>query len=327
MGYIDMHCDTLMKLLFDHPDRMDLYETTDTAIDLVGMRKGGQSAQFFACFMPTEEIWQEAGVKPLSDEDYINALHSALLQNVQAHPDMIAMAYSRADLERNEQAGKMSAFFTLEDGRAVDSRLENLDRFHEMGVRAIGLTWNGINCLGYPNSREEKIMMHGLTDFGKDAVRYMQEIGILVDVSHLSEGGFYDVASVCTRPFIASHSDCRALSPHPRNLTDDQIRVLADHGGVSGLNFCAAFLNEDITCRDSTAALLARHARHMADVGGIGVVALGSDLDGTSGNLEIDRSEKMGLLFDALKREGFSEAEIEQIRSGNIRRVMHDAMH
>lgn len=327
MGYIDMHCDTLMKLLFDHPDRMDLYETEDTAIDFTGMRKAGQSAQFFACFMPTEEIWKEAKAGPLSDEAYISTLHDALLQNVQAHPELIAMAYSLEDLERNERDGRMSAFFTLEDGRAVDGRLESLDRFHQMGVRAIGLTWNGINCLGYPNSRDGSIMMHGLTDFGKDAVRHMQEIGILVDVSHLSEGGFYDVAAVSAKPFIASHSDCRALSPHPRNLTDDQIRVLADHGGVSGLNFCAAFLNEDITCRDSTAALLARHARHMADVGGIGVVALGSDLDGTSGNLEIDRSEKMGLLFDALKHEGFTEAEIEQIRSGNIRRVMHDAMH
>ena len=326
-AYIDMHCDTLMDLLFHDPEHMNLYDNDYTAITLKKMKQGGQLAQFFAAFMPLEEMWKEAKGKPLSDWEYIETLHQCLIDNVNQHSDLIAMAYNADDMEHNRQEGKMSAFFTIEDGRAVNAQMDNLKRMHDLGVRAIALTWNGINCFGCPNSKDPEIMKKGLTEFGWNAVQYMNELGILVDVSHLSEGGFFDVAAASKLPFIASHSNCRELSPHTRNLSDDQIRVLANHGGVMGVNFCPAFLNADITCKDSIADLLAEHLAHMVKVGGIGVAALGSDLDGTSGNLEIDSSDKMPLLFDAMVRKGFSEDEIEQIAHKNVERVMKAAMH
>ncbi len=322
MKYIDMHCDTLMSLLFHDPLDMNLFDNDFTSITLKKMKEAGQLAQFFAAFMPVEQMWEHAKGGKLSDWEYIETLHKSLIDNVTAHNDLIAMAYSAEDIENNEAEGKMSAVFTIEDSRAVDGKLENVKKLYDMGVRACSLTWNGVNCMGYPNSTDPEIMNHGLTDFGKDAVKYMQELGILVDVSHLSEGGFYDVAALSDGPFIATHSNCRIMSPHQRNLTDDQIRVLADHGGITGVNFCPAFLNEDIACKDSTAKLMAAHLRHMVQIGGIGVAAFGSDLDGISGNLEIDGPDKMYLLFDAMKAQGFTEAEIEQIAYKNIERVM-----
>lgn len=221
--------------------------------------------------------------------------------------------------------GKLSAVFTIEDGRAVQGKMENIKRFYDMGVRAMTLTWNFENCFGAPNSKDPAIMNKGLTDFGKEAIVYMQELGMLVDVSHLSDGGFYDVANICKKPFVATHSNARALCPHQRNLKDDMIRLLGNAGGVTGLNFGPEFLNEDITCKDSTAKLMAKHARHIANLGGVDCVAVGSDFDGIEGNLEISSPAKMELLADALKAEGFTAAEVDKIANGNVLRVMDEA--
>ena len=148
----------------------------------------------------------------------------------------------------------------------------------------------------------------------------------MVDVSHLSDGGFYDVAAICKKPFIATHSNCRALSPHHRNLTDEMLKILGNAGGVAGLNFGPEFLNADVTCKDSMASVIAKHARHMANVGGLACVAVGSDFDGVHGNMEISDCSKMQLLADALKAEGFSEDEIDQIANNNILRVMEETI-
>ena len=136
-------------------------------------------------------------------------------------------------------------------------------------------------------------MAAGLTDFGKEAVERMEQLGMLVDVSHLSDGGFWDVSRLCKGPFVASHSNCRALNPHPRSLTDEMLRTLAEHGGVAGLNFAPEFLNGDITCQDSRVEDMVTQLRHRINVGGEDCAALGSDLDGIGGRLEIDSSAAM----------------------------------
>lgn len=326
MKFIDMHCDTLMVLLFNDKEKMDLYDSPYTMVDLKRMRQGGQMAQFFAAFLPAESTYAHFGIEPLDDDVYIRTLHDALIRNVEEHSDIIAMAYTADEIEKNDREGKMSAVFTIEDGRSVSGSLEKLKMYHDMGVRAIALTWNFKNCFGSPNSTDPVIMAEGLTDFGKDAVRYMQELGILVDVSHLSEGGFWDVADIVTKPFIASHSNSKKLSGHQRNLTDDQLRKLAECGGVTGINFAPQFLNSDLTRKDSTAELMAVHARHIVDTAGIDVLGLGSDLDGIRGDLEVGSSDKFGLIEDALKRHGFTSDEIEKIFWKNALRVMKDAM-
>ncbi len=283
-------------------------------------------AQFFAVFLPPREEFERFGKGGLSDEGYIETLRGYLLGSVEKHSDLIRMAYNAKDLLHNQEQGKMSAVLTMEDGRAVDGKLENVKLFYDMGFRAMSLTWNTPNCFGAPNSADPAVMKKGLTDFGKEAVGYMQELGMLVDVSHLSEGGFYDVAKICRKPFVATHSNSRALCPHPRNLTDGQLRMLGNTGGVAGLNFGPEFLNEDMECRDSTAKRIAEHARHMVNIGGIDCVGLGSDFDGITGNLEINDCTRLALLEKALEKEKFSSGEIEKIFYKNVLRVMRDSM-
>lgn len=326
MKYIDMHCDTVMMGYLANREKPDLYDINISMVDFKRMKQGDRMAQFFAVFVTARDFFPQFGVPAMEDDEYIDLARKIIVGSTKAHDDIIRMAYSARDIEKNRAEGKMSAVLTMEDGRSVDGKLEKLKKYYDDGFRAISLTWNFENCFGFPNSDDARKMNLGLKDFGKEAVEYMQELGILVDVSHLSEGGFWDVADICKKPFVATHSDARALGPHQRNLSDRQIKALGDAGGVAGLNFGPEFLNSDVTCKDSTAALIAKHARHMADVGGVEVVGIGSDFDGIQGNLEVSGSDKMPLLVDALSKEGFSEDNIEKIFCKNVLRVMKDAL-
>ena len=326
MKYIDMHCDTVMLVYFSSQENRDMYDQPNLMIDFKRMQKGDALAQFFAVFLPPQGAFGRFHHPLIGDEDYIRIARQTILDSVAAHDDIIRMAYTADDIEKNLADGRMSAVLTMEDGRAVDGKLENIRRFYDQGFRACSLTWNFYNCFGAPNSTDPKIMNDGLTEFGKDGVRYMQELGMLVDVSHLSDGGFRDVAEICTKPFVATHSNARAVGPHQRNLTDEQIRILADKGGVMGMNFYPMFLNPDMNRDEASAAMIARHVRHIADVGGVDVVGIGTDFDGFEGKNEIMSSDRMPLLADALKAEGFTEAEIEKIYFRNVLRVMKDAV-
>ncbi|MDR3122553.1 MAG: dipeptidase [Treponema sp.] len=325
MQFIDMHCDTLMVSFIRQLD--DIYEVPDAMLDVKRLKEAGALAQFFAIFMPPLGMEKLINLpRSVDDTDYIEHCIKSFAATMERHNDSIVPALSGSAVERNRDAGKISAFLTFEDGRPIDGKLENLDLYYRRGFRLISLTWNEENCFGFPNSQDGEIMSRGLKPFGKDAVRRMNELGMVVDVSHLSDGGFYDVAELSRKPFVASHSNCRALSPHQRNLTDPMIRALAEAGGVAGLNFAPEFLNADISSKESTAELISIHARHMIDVGGNDCVALGSDFDGVQGSLEIDKVEKMSLLFDRLSHDGLGDDVIEKIAWKNALRVMKDIM-
>lgn len=324
MSYIDMHCDTLLEAYV--AGAKDLFELPGM-VDFLKLRQGGALAQFFAVFMPPTRIREfHPELAEFTDESYFQTCVKTLQESISAHSDIIALAKNADDILRNQAQGKMSAVLTVEDGRMIQNDLKRIDMLYENGVRVIGLTWNGANCLGYPNSSNPEEMARGLTPFGREAVEYMQEMGVLVDVSHLSDGGFYDVASICKKPFIATHSNCRALSPHQRNLTDEMIRVVANAGGVIGINFCPQFLQPDITSNRSTVERIVAMARHLKKVGGIDVVAFGSDLDGISGEIEVDSAAKMPMLIEALTAAGFTDEELEKISSGNVLRVLRDTI-
>ena len=323
MGYIDMHCDTLMLAYFMGEN---LNDSKKLSVDFARMKQSGAMAQFFAIFMPDKGAYEHFHVKEMTDQEYFDALFALFLSNLKDHSDVIKRAYSAQDILANEKEGRMSAILSVEDGRLVNGEFEKLEEFYDLGVRALALTWNFENCFGFPNSTDEKIMQKGLKPFGKEAVEYMNELGMLVDVSHLSEGGFRDVAKISSKPFVATHSNCRALSPHQRNLSDEMIRTLAEKGGVMGLNFCPAFLNEDTGCEDSTIDAMVAHLKHARNVGGIEVVALGSDLDGTGGNMEIANCGEYPKLFDRLAKEGFSSGDIDKITHENVLRVFKDAV-
>ena len=322
MNYIDFHCDTLLMLV-DEAEGQSLYSNEVASVDFKRLKKSEAMAQFFAMFLMDEETINEYFG---SDDEYINKLAKMLKDEIAENSDIISMAYNAEDLLKNHESGKVSAFLTIEDGRSVDGKLEKLDKYYDLGVRLITLTWNYENCFGYPNSKDPEIMNKGLKTFGKEAIEYMNNIGMIIDVSHLSDGGFYDVAKISKKPFVASHSNARALSPHQRNMTDDMIKILAEKGGVMGLNFAPHFLNEDITLEDSKIELMVKHLNHIKNIGGEDVIALGSDFDGISGNLEIDSSDKMCLLFDALKDNGWSERLIEKLAYKNALRVINDIL-
>jgi membrane dipeptidase len=229
-------------------------------------------------------------------------------------------------LVENDRKQKISAYLTIEDGRSVNGSFDKIKEYYDLGVRLITLTWNSPNCFGYPNSFDKNIMEKGLTSFGKEAVSFMNEIGILVDVSHLSDGGFYDVCEVSKKPFVASHSNCRELSPHPRNLTDDMIRLLASKGGVIGVNIVPDFLSSDIRCRESFIDDVVRHVVHMINKGGIECVGIGTDFDGTGGNIELNEPAKVQILFDRLKKMGVSDDALEKIAYRNAARVIKECI-
>lgn len=335
MQYIDMHCDTLSQAFMKK--RESIFRLPDDfMVDLERMQAGGCLAQFFAIFMQPELTGAEPkrGISEdmipkediLEDMEYIKALLRIFHRSMEEPPERIAPARSVAELEANEAAGKMSGILSIEDGRAVDGRMEHLEWMHAEGIRMIALTWNHENCFGFPNSVDRDVMSRGLKSFGKEAVLRMNELGMVVDVSHLSDGGFMDVAELSRKPFIASHSNCRALSPHRRNLSDEMIRILAGKGGIMGLNFYGPFLNADGEAKESTISRMLAHLKHVVKVGGIETAAIGTDFDGMSGSFEIGDCSKMQLLFDAMTKAGFTIEEIEKIAYKNVKRVMRDIM-
>ena len=247
MNYIDMHCDTLAKAAAQQ--KKTAGELRNTMVDAKRLHQCGAKAQFFAMFLQQkrEENWSDPGLAYTEKNNlwYTDAeirkqmqdMYEVYQNTMETCSDIIAPAYNYEGLQCNWRQGKVSAFLTVENGCIVDGKMERIDKLYQMGVRLITLTWNDDNCFGHPHAKEAERMQLGLTPFGRKAVTYMAERGILVDVSHLSDGGFYDVAELVRGPFVASHSNCRELAPATRNLTDDMIRVLAEHGGVAGLNF------------------------------------------------------------------------------------------
>jgi len=298
----------------------------ESSIDIDKLKRGDCEAQFFAMFLPSVKSYENAVAKIENDWDYVRVLSEGFFNDLKDNDD-IAFAGSISDIDRNMKEGKMSALLTIEDGRLIEGKMENLKKVYDMGVRLISLTWNYENCFGYPNSADEDIMKKGLKEFGIEAIQEMNRLGIIVDVSHLSDGGFYDVAKYSTKPFVASHSDCRSLTAHQRNLTDDMIRILADKGGVSGINFCYDFIytkpNDE---KLATVDHMIDHIKHFEKIGGIDCVGLGSDFDGIGNPVEIKNASMMDLLYVGLSKEGYSDDKIEKIFSTNVRRVIRECL-
>lgn len=323
MRYIDMHCDTLMA--FATEANFDLAEN-NKMVDVKKLKSGECAAQFFAMFVPPEKEFLQEGIFCKDCWDYISTLRNGLFSFIDSHNDKIAYAGNYDDYCKNLKEDKISAFLTVEDGYCVNSRLENIKKLYNMGVRLISLTWNYENCFGFPNSREADAMNSGLKPFGKEALEYMNELGIIVDVSHLSDGGFYDVAEIASAPFVASHSNCREITPHPRNLTDDMIKTLADKGGVAGINFCSDFLTPGGGAEESKIEYMIRHINRFVNKGGIECVGIGSDFDGIRSDLEIKNASMMQNLFERLSFSGFSDSDIEKIAYRNTLRIIKSSM-
>lgn len=345
MKVVDMHCDTIAEI-FERRRRGEEVSILESPlhIDLKKMEKGGYLLQNFALFT---HLGRET--QPFA---YAMKLADTFYEELEAHSDRIGIVKSWADIERNRLEGRMSAMMTLEEGGVCQGEIGFLHNFYRLGARMMTLTWNFPNELGYPNKmtvqggselsgehgpvRQKRRPVfepdtdHGLTEKGIEFVREMERIGMIIDISHLNDAGIWDVFRYTKKPFVASHSNARALASHPRNLTDDMIRGLAERGGVAGINFCAAFLQDEdgygqepvhSYCRDMVA-----HMKHMKKIGGIGCIGLGSDFDGIPGTVEMKDCSGMQMLADEMSRQGFKDGEIEAVFSENVLRLYKEVL-
>ncbi|MEG6586871.1 dipeptidase [Dendrosporobacter sp. 1207_IL3150] len=312
MKIIDLHCDTISALL-DKPEAGGLCENS-LNIDINKLKKANSLAQFFAMYINLKQT-----NTPLEDcLTMIDLFHTEIKRN----SDNINLATSFMDMEMNENEGKISAFLTIEEGGVLKGKLSNLRNFYRLGVRLMTLTWNYPNEIGFPNCQPE-YQNRGLTDFGREVVGEMNCLKMIIDVSHLSDQGFYDVSKYSDKPFVASHSNARQLKDHPRNLTDEMIKILAEKGGVIGINFANTFLGNSPM---SLVEDMVRHIKHVRNVGGIDVVGLGSDFDGIDPNIEIQDISQIDKLIQALTKNSFSAGEIEKICNKNIKRLIKDCL-
>ena len=319
MRIFDWHCDTILGNVMEHDQSL---ERNDGQVDLERMRAAGALAQVFALFGQKEAAAYRG--KRYSPWEYVLLQHDVFCEQMKRFPNEIAPALCADDVLKNEAEGKISALLSLEGGIPIDGKMERIDALYVRGVRLITLTWNDESPFGYPNSRDDAVMQKELKPFGIDAVAHMNELGVLIDVSHLSDGGFYDVARYSEKPFIASHSCCRALCDHPRCLTDEMLHFLGDAGGVCGVNFYSFFLKEGN--RDTTIELVVRHMLHIRDKAGIDALCFGSDFDGIGGcTLEFRDYAGFPRILNAMERH-FSDGEIEKICRGNAMRILRDVV-
>ncbi len=327
MRIFDWHCDSIIDnvMFFDQT-----LAKNDGQVDLPRLQAGGAFVQLFALF----GFHEPRGYKGHGDDPYQGKLYTpwehvqlqydVFCREMNAFSDKIALATCVSDILENEKMGKISALLSLEGGIPTEGKMERIDVLYDMGVRLITLTWNYETPFGFPNSKDPDIMSRGLKPFGIEAIERMNELGILIDVSHLSDGGFYDVAKYSKKPFIASHSCCRALCDHPRCMTDDMLKAIGDAGGVVGVNFYSYFLNEG--CEYTSIDDVVRHARHIADKAGIEALAFGSDFDGIQGSiLEFEDYAGMPRILQAMEKY-FTPAQMQLICRENSMRIFRDVV-
>ena len=325
MKVVDMHCDTISELLHVRKQwGKDTMLENHLQIDLNKMQKGDYLLQNFAMFVNLGK----------TQDPFYTAMRLIDLFYTELEPysDRIGIVKNWKDIEENRKAGKMSAMLTLEEGGVCRGDLFCLRNFYRLGARMMTLTWNYPNELGFPNGKNEMgpvpDTVHGLTDTGIAFVQEMERLGMIVDISHLNDAGIWDVFRYTKKPFVASHSNARALASHPRNLTDEMIRALAERGGVAGINYYDAFVKDRVAgkervslCRDMVA-----HMKHMKQIGGIGCIGLGSDFDGFETPVEMKDCSGMQLLADEMSREGFTTGEIEAVFSENVLRIYKELL-
>lgn len=313
---LDSHTDTPMIF----PGTFDIGKKEGGKVNLPFMEEGRLDAVFMVAYIPQGK----------RDADSLRAATAYATERLgqvkkqeQLHPDRMGIACTATDLFRLKKSGKKAVFLGIENGYALGKELDNIDRFKEMGVSYITLCHNGDNDIC--DSARGNGEWHGLSPFGKEVVRRMNDRGVMVDVSHAAESTFYDVLETSRFPVIASHSSARALCNHPRNLTDDQLKALASHGGVVQICLYKGFINEDAAKASLSDAI--RHIDHIAGLIGVGHVGIGSDFDGDGELIGCRASNELINITVRLLQSGYSEADIAGIWGGNLLRVMEEVQN
>ena len=347
----DGHNDTLLNLHLAKPGNgRSFFERSDKGhIDLPRAREGGLAGGFFAVFTPnqrrppTKKEQKKAfkGVKftkkgykvplpePIRHKDalrFTTAVATRLYEIEKASEGEVKIVRTARELRKCLREGTFAAILHIEGAEAIDTNYDALHIFHAAGLRSLGLVWSRPTKFGhgvpfsFPKSPDTG---PGLTKAGKGLVRTCNELKILVDLSHLNEKGFWDVAKISDAPLVATHSNAHALCPSPRNLTDKQLDAIKETGGMVGINFHIGFLRADGRYQEKTSLTeIVRHAAYTADRIGIDHVGFGSDFDGATMPDDLVDAAGLPKLIEALRQHGFNDAALKKITHKNWVRVL-----
>lgn len=321
---VDAHCDTIGRVL---DERIDIRKRSKRGhMDIPRLKVGGVDVQFFACWISPSLIKEGRCIQRTLD--MIDAFNGMVKET----HGKISAARNWSDIRAVVGRGDIAGVLCVEGGHAINDDLGILRLYHELGVRYMTLTW--MNNNGWADGSGDKPRHHGLTGFGRKVVREMERIGMMVDISHASEKTFWDVCKIASAPVIASHSCCKSICNHHRNLTDRQLRAVAKNGGVVCINFFSAFLSEpfrkeakDLNNVGRIAPppldILIDHVVHAADVAGIDHVGLGSDYDGVGSVPEgVEDCSKLPAITERLFDRGMGAGDVAKILGGNLLRVI-----
>ena len=323
---VDTHIDTTMMLGKPGWDFMVRHQPEPGAnhVDFPRLREGGLDAAFFSIYMAGTVTGPEAVKQSLILIDRVRTL-------AEQHPNEIVLATTAADVRAAHKAGKFAALMGMEGGHMIDDNLAVLRDYQRLGVRYLTLS-HSVNT-NWSDSSGDKPAHNGLTDFGKDVVRELNRLGVMVDISHVSDKTFWDALETSKAPLVASHSSIRAIAGHPRNMTDDMIRALGGKGGVIMINYSVGFLSNEryeSQQKNPPPAELPRvswekivdHINHAVKLVGATHVGLGSDFDGTTVPDGMEDASKLPKITAALLAKGYSEQDVKNILGENILRLL-----
>lgn len=302
--YFDAHCDTISMAL----QRNDSLRSNAYHVDLQRGMKLGRYAQIFSLYGNVD------GIKNTDMWTYCQILHQRFEKEMRENADLVQHCRSGAEIDEAVMQGKIAALLSIESADLLECRPERVETVASWGVKLMNLTWNQPNLISGTNAQQSD---RGLSAEGKEFVYELEENNIYADVSHLSDAGFWDLVRIAERPLVASHSNARALCPHPRNLTDDMFRAIRDSGGVVGLNFYRYFLhgNQDI---DS----LIEHIEHFLALNGEKTLCFGGDMDGCDMMVHgVDGLHDVHKIYETLQRRGYSEELLQDLFWNNLRRI------
>lgn len=308
---IDSHCDTLTAL--QSQERRLAVASRRGHVDLPRLMAANVKVQYFAAFIEPQYY-----ARPLQR---LLELIDRFEQELQENAGTLRLICSRSDLEQVLAGDEVGGLLTVEGGECLEDSLAVLRQLYRLGVRSITLTWNHRNRLA--DGVLEARTGGGLTNFGVQVVQEMNRLGMLVDLAHISEAGFWQALEVSSQPVLVSHANSRAVCDHPRNLSDHQIRALAAAGGVLGLCFYPPFVHSETPDLER----LLDHAVHIASTGGVECLGLGSDFDGIETVLPgLEDVTGLPVLTEGLLDRGFSASEVEKILGGNHLRLLRQVL-
>jgi membrane dipeptidase len=311
----DGHCDTLLRVV---EDQLKLAErSSEGHIDLPRLREGGVTAQVFAMFIEDRYLPAGAAKQTLRVLD-------AFYRELEANADALVLATKAAHVEQAKAAGKVAAIIGCEGAESLEGEIALLRMFHRLGLRLLTVAWSRRNQAA--DGAWEARTGGGLTRFGVKLVEECNQLGILLDISHLSPAGVKDVLDLTSAPVVASHSNARALCPNPRNLTDEQLVALAEKGGVIGVTFVPGFISEQN--EEASLDKLLDHVDHIVQVAGVEHVGLGSDFDGfrPPAPAGLEDATHLPDITAGLVERGYSEGDVRKVLGLNWMRVFRQAV-